>query len=142
MEYQRTLLLNSADAEERKKGEAMVTPASIFEEISRTEDPEQTLAADDAETAAEMDEAEDGTHASNAVASTEEATGSDAAFNSTLKDIVNGGYFGAAVAGKTKKARPILKDLMQVWLPLSFPPIPAKGDFDVRRLKQSKYFFS
>ncbi|KAI9683599.1 MAG: DNA-directed RNA polymerase [Trizodia sp. TS-e1964] len=31
---------------------------------------------------------------------------------------------------------------MNIWLPLEFPPIPKKGDFDVSRLKNSKYFFS
>ncbi|ORY78130.1 hypothetical protein BCR37DRAFT_382389 [Protomyces lactucae-debilis] len=29
-----------------------------------------------------------------------------------------------------------------VWVPISFPPLPKKGDFDVTKLKQSKYFFS
>jgi DNA-directed RNA polymerase len=31
---------------------------------------------------------------------------------------------------------------IQVWLPLTFPPVPKKGDWDVKRLKESKYFFS
>ncbi|KAK3323803.1 hypothetical protein B0T19DRAFT_426969 [Cercophora scortea] len=31
---------------------------------------------------------------------------------------------------------------LPIWLPLTFPPVPIKGDFDVRRLKGSKYFFS
>lgn len=35
------------------------------------------------------------------------------------------------------KPRPI-----QVWLPLSFPDVPAKGDFDVNSLRNSEYFFS
>ncbi|BFZ58477.1 DNA-directed RNA polymerase [Savitreella phatthalungensis] len=29
-----------------------------------------------------------------------------------------------------------------LWLPIKFPPIPNKGDFDVNRLRESKYFFS
>ncbi|SLM39466.1 DNA-directed RNA polymerase, phage-type [Lasallia pustulata] len=29
-----------------------------------------------------------------------------------------------------------------LWLPLTFPPVPKKGDFDVSRLKNSQYFFS
>jgi len=28
-----------------------------------------------------------------------------------------------------------------VWLPMTFPEVPAKGDFDVTRLRASKYFF-
>jgi DNA-directed RNA polymerase len=31
---------------------------------------------------------------------------------------------------------------IQVWLPLTFPPVPKKGDWDVARLRESKYFFS
>jgi DNA-directed RNA polymerase len=31
---------------------------------------------------------------------------------------------------------------IQVWLPLTFPPVPKKGDWDVKRLRESKYFFS
>ena len=38
---------------------------------------------------------------------------------------------------KTKPARKVW-----VWLPLTFPPVPKKGDFDVTRLKNSQYFFS
>jgi DNA-directed RNA polymerase len=30
---------------------------------------------------------------------------------------------------------------LYVWLPMKFPEVPAKGDFDVKRLKLSKYFF-
>jgi len=29
-----------------------------------------------------------------------------------------------------------------LWLALTFPPVPKKGDFNVSRLKDSKYFFS
>jgi DNA-directed RNA polymerase, mitochondrial len=29
-----------------------------------------------------------------------------------------------------------------VWLPLTFPDVPRKGEFDVKRLKESTYFFS
>ncbi|KAF1992872.1 mitochondrial DNA-directed RNA polymeras-like protein [Amniculicola lignicola CBS 123094] len=31
---------------------------------------------------------------------------------------------------------------VEVWLPLSFPPVPKKGEWDVKRLRESKYFFS
>ncbi|CAK7213117.1 DNA-directed RNA polymerase [Sporothrix bragantina] len=31
---------------------------------------------------------------------------------------------------------------VEIWVPLTFPEIPAKGDFDVQRLKESDYFFS
>lgn len=31
---------------------------------------------------------------------------------------------------------------VQVWIPLTFPPLPKKGTWDVTRLRESKYFFS
>jgi DNA-directed RNA polymerase len=44
-----------------------------------------------------------------------------------------------------KKAAPVAKKQparkVYVWLPLKFPEVPEKGDFDVTRLKESQYFF-
>jgi DNA-directed RNA polymerase len=37
-----------------------------------------------------------------------------------------------------KKQRPNLK----VWVPLTFPTVPKRGDFDVSMLRDSAYFFS
>jgi len=34
------------------------------------------------------------------------------------------------------------RSILHVWLPLTFPPVPKKGDWDVTRLRESKYFFS
>ncbi|RYF37284.1 MAG: hypothetical protein EOO38_26550 [Cytophagaceae bacterium] len=31
---------------------------------------------------------------------------------------------------------------LQVWIPLTFPPVPKKGGWDVSRLRESEYFFS
>lgn len=41
---------------------------------------------------------------------------------------------------KSKKSKSIPN--IPVWLPLTFRDVPKKGDFDVTRLKHSKYFFS
>ncbi|KAF2755428.1 DNA/RNA polymerase [Pseudovirgaria hyperparasitica] len=37
---------------------------------------------------------------------------------------------------------PTRLSFVTLWAPMSFPPVPQKGDFDVARLKQSEYFFS
>ncbi|KAL8876609.1 MAG: hypothetical protein Q9192_008832, partial [Flavoplaca navasiana] len=29
-----------------------------------------------------------------------------------------------------------------LWRPLTFPPVPEKGEFDVSRIEKSQYFFS
>ncbi|CAK7565711.1 MAG: DNA-directed RNA polymerase [Sporothrix epigloea] len=40
------------------------------------------------------------------------------------------------------KAATARHNAVEIWVPLTFPEIPAKGDFDVQRLKDSDYFFS
>lgn len=40
-------------------------------------------------------------------------------------------------SGKRQYVAPV-----SVWLPLSFPEVPTKGDFDVKQLRESDYFFS
>lgn len=53
-------------------------------------------------------------------------------------------YFKLELAGEHRKLKkpPTRKTELQFWLPLTFPDIPKKGDFDVQQLKKSKYFFS
>ncbi|KAF8450112.1 hypothetical protein BGX38DRAFT_1092142 [Terfezia claveryi] len=46
----------------------------------------------------------------------------------------------AGSAGEDEERIPTMK--VNVWMQLQFPPVPAKGDFDVARLEKSKYFFS
>ncbi|CAI6342101.1 unnamed protein product [Periconia digitata] len=41
-----------------------------------------------------------------------------------------------------KQARLSTYTMLNVWVPLSFPPVPKKGTWDVSRLHKSKYFFS
>ncbi|KAF1948904.1 mitochondrial DNA-directed RNA polymeras-like protein [Byssothecium circinans] len=43
---------------------------------------------------------------------------------------------------QTAKRSVPMKAVLQVWLPLTFPPVPQKGSWDVSRLRDSKYFFS
>ena len=40
-----------------------------------------------------------------------------------------------------QKAKPTQKSIW-LWLPLTFKEVPKKGDWDVKRLKNSVYFFS
>ncbi|QIW99677.1 hypothetical protein AMS68_005195 [Peltaster fructicola] len=42
---------------------------------------------------------------------------------------------------QTKKS-PTYGKKLSVWRPIVFPDVPEKGDFDVTRLRESKYFFS
>lgn len=69
----------------------------------------------------------------------EEAEGEE----ETAKPKCNGGIKGTksfqlAMDNKIVSTRRV----RWVWLPLEFPEVPAKGSFDVRRLRESQYFFS
>ncbi|KAK3688221.1 hypothetical protein B0T22DRAFT_458984 [Podospora appendiculata] len=59
-----------------------------------------------------------------------------------LQQMIGNNNFAVAMTAKGPHSRGGLKTEVALWLPLTFPPIPPKGDFDVRRLKTSKYFFS
>ncbi|KAF8979424.1 DNA-directed RNA polymerase [Entomortierella lignicola] len=46
---------------------------------------------------------------------------------------------GKALRKKTKKGA---NKLFHTWEPISFPPLPDRGEFDIRRVAESDYFFS
>ncbi|CAN8101970.1 unnamed protein product [Discula destructiva] len=51
--------------------------------------------------------------------------------------------FAVALEGKPAGLKkPKVSVPVSVWLPLSFPKVPEKGDFDVTQLRDSDYFFS
>jgi DNA-directed RNA polymerase len=154
LEAQRQELLKSEDPEERKKGEEMVTPTSIWlkhadplslastrlailgdkkrtggkaDEVNKkilaaeTEPVKELAASLGAEPIEEAGEAvEEGKGEEDVDAELELEEGEE-----------------RATKGSSKAA-----NNLRVWLPLTFPPIPKKGDWDVKRLHQSKYFFS
>jgi DNA-directed RNA polymerase len=147
LEKQRLDLLASEDPAERAKGEAMVTPASIMAAESDqsafappAELSGQTLGdiPDDASILGENSPAE-----TDSFAATEGAAPVDPA---AAQDVV-----AASASAETSKTATIFtsnkgsedykKRKIYVWLPMTFPDVPAKGDFDVKRLKKSKYFF-
>jgi DNA-directed RNA polymerase len=156
-ERKRQLLLQSIDPEEVRQGREMVTPASIFEELATPDmvtnnvDPEELgaseLDVDADEEAGAMNEDID-THAD-----AENLSASDRAaaaklegiekFGKQLQNLQGSNYF---VAEMTRQARAPPKKTktaqIPLWLPLTFPAIPKKGDFNVAMLKDSKYFFS
>ncbi|KAI1409629.1 DNA/RNA polymerase [Hypoxylon sp. FL1857] len=161
-EYERLRLLGSSDPEEVKKGQEMVTPASIFEEMSAS----QPLSS-----AVEMEPLALG-NISNGGSANEEsdddemAAGSDS--DKTDINIPNAGIdfevdaehyksmmelsrFELELTGVGKESASNAKRKsnlrakatgLNIWLPLTFPDVPKKGDFDVKRLLNSQYFFS
>ncbi|KAF2645922.1 DNA/RNA polymerase [Massarina eburnea CBS 473.64] len=164
LEARRQELLNSEDPELRKEGEVMVTPTSIWlanqdpkamaslrlallgetkqkgpgkfdeikdkvltEEIASNADTDIVAADMDAD-AEDLDDFE-----------TDLETDPDA--EAQLEDTAES---SSEIDLQPKKAPKVLspRSQIQVWLPLTFPPVPQKGSWDVSRLRESKYFFS
>lgn len=157
LEAERMRLINSEDPEERAKGEAMITPGSIVSSeadesafAAPTEMAGQSLGHIPA-TAAEVEATNsDADESYNAV----EAEGDESALNHDKDDFddaeasdaleaAEDGEGEAKSNGNTAKSANPKKypRKLFVWLPLTFPQVPKKGDFDVRRLRESRYFF-
>ena len=158
MEAERMRLLQSEDPDERAKGEAMVTPGSVLSSETDTaafapstelagatlgEMPmnparvEDVVAADVEPSDVEV-EASD---AETAVANAETASEESADVNMEASDIAEGIQSPTTRPKYVKKPQKAPVKKLYVWLPLTFPEVPEKGDFDVQRLKESRYFF-
>jgi len=162
LEAERLRLLDSEDAEERKKGEEMVTPGSIM----AAEGDEGLIAAPtemQGQTLGDMPE-EAGYEATNpdadasaleiedleaaAVpkdgepeADNEAGTDTDLSAEAAPSDGSPEDGSGNVSASPKVKAGPITRRKIFVWLPVTFPKVPPKGGFDVTRLRASRYFF-
>lgn len=118
-EHERQEMLRSDDSAVREKAEKMVTPASIF------------MASDPSDFAPPSELK--GT-ALGAVPGEGDAAAEDdqlGLFESADVD---------SASGETKLKRKEQK--IHVWVPMSFPDVPKRGDWDISRLKDSIYFFS
>ncbi|KAH0398747.1 DNA/RNA polymerase, partial [Aureobasidium melanogenum] len=158
-EVERTRLLNSENPEEVAQGEEMVTSGSIFAAEADAEDaltvPTELVNA----RLGEIPENSDvlGTSESGNDDLTEPVLSDHDDLDVTSDDKVAKAAEDAAIdmdegeehvptiedlkkkAVKSAKKTPVKK--VYVWLPLKFPEVPEKGDFDVTRLKESQYFF-
>jgi DNA-directed RNA polymerase len=130
LEKRRLDLLASADAEDRAKGAAMLTPGSIVASeadksafVLEPEIQSQTLGEipKDANTVA-------------AEAESKAAEGGPV----DDEDYVGKEIYERKLANHKRR---LLERKLYIWLPMEFPEVPEKGDFDVKRLKLSKYFF-
>lgn len=161
LEAERLRLLNSEDAAERAQGEAMITPCSIVLAESSTTgfEPATELAGQtlgempinplELEGSAEVDAAESHVDLDfGAAEETDDFSVTAAEGGESEERIGTAAAAGTASTTATKQSttktgtgtkRSPRKTY--VWLPLTMPPVPAKGDFDVTRLRQSRYFF-
>lgn len=146
LEAQRQELLKSEDPELRAKGEAMVTPTSIWlkykdpktlasfrlsllgDTKEKSKDNEPSKADEIMQKNKALEEAVMKSEDPDAISAPAEVEEKSTDFASPTKE------------RKGKWLSEI--STVQVWLPLTFPPVPKKGDWDVARLRESKYFFS
>jgi DNA-directed RNA polymerase len=156
LESQRQELLKSEDPEERKKGEEMETPTSMWlanqdpkainsfrlqligetkekQSVDRQKEVKDKILGAEAEAAdvaytlevATDEDVEDVGDVANEIESSE--------LNLEANSEANKQRISRAASNKL---------VIHVWVPLTFPPVPEKGGWDVSRLRESKYFFS
>ncbi|KUI55946.1 DNA-directed RNA polymerase, mitochondrial [Cytospora mali] len=153
LEKKRMQLLNSKVESEREEGRKMVTPASIYEDMSSEVDVVKedmggtTLGSMSVTTTKDAEGDEDGGEAAGEGGdemSEEHAVDPDAGPEEPQPDYAamytNVSHFQEKLAPpKSVKSK---TKTIPVWLPLTFPDMPQRGDFDVTKLRQSEYFFS
>ncbi|KAG9252648.1 uncharacterized protein F5Z01DRAFT_625401 [Emericellopsis atlantica] len=123
LEHKRNTLKLSGNPWDLEAAKQIVTPASVYED----------MAAAEADVSIKEDAA--GMQLGAIPDATEEAA-QDALLEEDAEDAA------ADAKAPVKKAAKVTRSAVPVWLPLTVPEVPKKGDFDVRRLRDSKYFFS
>ena len=158
MEARRQELLNSEDPKEREEGLKMVTPTSIWlanQDHGAVNSRRLALLGENKRTAGGTAEK---AKAKILKAEAEQVTSDLEAAGKTPKDIADEEVAAAEAemkeqednmdedwdddAMKSSSGKKNAHKVLNVWLPLTFPPVPEKGGWDVTRLRESKYFFS
>ena len=153
-ERRRQQLLNSSNPKHVKEGQAMITPASIFEQMATPDmlksefdlaelcEPTEDDDADATHTNSHsQDNADFDSTADLTPQQAKELEGMES-FGSSLGALHGTNYFVIEMGKAERRAKPKTVSRVELWLPLRFPDIPKKGDFDVEKLRGSKYFFS
>ncbi|KPI38587.1 DNA-directed RNA polymerase, mitochondrial [Cyphellophora attinorum] len=160
-EIEKRRLMASEDPTERKKGAEMVTAATIFKDfrgdrhiISKDSLGQTAMAAVPKGVTEGAAEAALEQHATETMAASNQApngpTPADQEVDDDLTEMPTGttsldGSESAPSPGskqRQKKKSAHSNNQTWAWLPLTFRPVPEKGTFDVRRLRDSQYFFS
>ena len=162
LENKRQRLLASEDPAEQEKGKNMVTAASIFESnageqyltgknslgetalgtVPETKsDPTNSIIAE----ALEHDDVPEEHDVDMAttlkpLTAPKGRTSSSSALNTGSHALIPGSKTAPYESGRRSRTRETRS--LWLWLPLTFKEVPRKGDWDVRRLKDSVYFFS
>ncbi|KAJ3461477.1 hypothetical protein MRS44_010030 [Fusarium solani] len=141
LEHKRNTLLLSGNPWDVEAARKIVTPASVYEEMAAAEvDVEIQKETQEIGGLGDIPEGE--------VSALDEATeelevstlGNN--FAQALMDNLSTTAFEHQIVTPKKHTAQTVKKVIPVWLPLKFPELPQKGDFDVAQLRESKYFFS
>ncbi|KAL8949960.1 MAG: hypothetical protein Q9222_003971 [Ikaeria aurantiellina] len=162
-ERKRLALLASQNEEEMKRGKGMVTAYSLFEDMDGEEDLAAPEDLKDVKLGSlSMSASSSAARANKVLADRRLEVGDedniDPAFvqedvsglaesgveEDTLvtnePEIPAAGGKRRGRDGAVKGKSPVRK--IWLWRPLTFPPVPKKGEFDVSRIRESRYFFS
>ncbi|KAJ2893917.1 uncharacterized protein MKZ38_008121 [Zalerion maritima] len=144
LEYKRQKLMASEDPTEVEEGKNMVTPASIAAQYGDPHEP--TVQDGDIAVLGDMANSTSDSAAADDGEADVEADAMDAQgpIFSVASDLGESTVEETAKTPSAQKKKPTKAKPRQslMWLPLDLPPVPKKGDFDVKRLMHSKYFFS
>lgn len=152
-EYQRLRLSNSTDPMEREKGEKMVTPGSLFAQVEPgsadllAEEEEEEVPAHVAVAKEDLEmlaEGRDSAGQGDVLDEESSAVPSSPAEEmlSTRSDVGESRTSQAAPSVGTGKKKKRKRQMLNIWVPLTFPPLPEKGELNLSSLKDSPYFFS
>ncbi|KAG6034348.1 hypothetical protein E4U40_004028 [Claviceps sp. LM458 group G5] len=165
LEHKRNTLRLSGKPEDLEEAKKMITPASLCEDMDQAVDdvseedmdgldldsmpPKAADSADsmDADSDADLDadldaESMDISDQMLSVPSGEDGDSASLSDTNTALDPAEYDDFETQIASVKARAAKKRPTRLPLWLPLSLPPVPKKGDFDVERLRHSQYFFS
>ncbi|MCJ1378551.1 DNA-directed RNA polymerase [Xylographa soralifera] len=145
LEKRRLRLLASEDSKEQAEGKAMITPGRLFAELADEKDlmtleELQGLEGAIGQVSSLESNDQETLDALLPVLGSPQLSSEHPITYAEIDPIDSADPAAARRAAKAKIARNTRK--IWFWLPLTFPPVPKKGDFNVSRLKDSKYFFS
>ncbi|KAF5002085.1 hypothetical protein FGRMN_568 [Fusarium graminum] len=147
LEHKRSTLLRSGNPWDVEAAGKIVTPASIYEEMAGSEeDPEIKKEAESVGSLGEIPAAEASLDTAVREAIDEmDPEGNDSAaaeLGARLMNRLKHTSFEASVIQPKRQQKAIHKKITPLWVPLTLPALPKKGDFDVAQLRDSQYFFS
>ncbi|KAF5973406.1 DNA-directed RNA polymerase mitochondrial [Fusarium coicis] len=146
LEHKRNSLLRSGNPWDIEAAKKIVTPASIVESMpaAQEEDPEIKQETEDIGGLGDIPESEGNLSSAvqEAVKNMEPAEDKIAEMSNKLLERLKHTSFETKVIQPKKESKQNWKKVTHFWRPLTFPELPKKGDFDVKQLRESQYFFS